>query len=132
MFGVSKQQTLSFAQARVPIAEYAWSADNADFACVATHARFARRADRVYYNGTRPATWDHDIAMLDVMTVEFKVKEEHAKAQPARDAEKAMFAGCADSATYALQAETAMYAVEDPLAVPNEEQDTAMAEAPEA
>jgi hypothetical protein len=111
------------ASGRARIATYAWSAQTARFASVATTARVAIKAD----NKVSPsAEYMHLLGpTLDARGLEaarsrlqayerqFMKLESDMMGLAGNDADKAEFAGCADSAEFALDAERAMYILGD-------------------
>jgi hypothetical protein len=98
---------------RVQTADYAWSADKADFASVASIATFAYTADRLV-EPPHPAPLEQQTALtraaMDRLRDECEAAEKSARADAAQNAERAKFAGCADSAKYAMEAEVAYFA----------------------
>ena len=98
------------------MAHYAWSAEEATFASISTHARFAQTADRIVKPPSMGKIISIDMSTelteLQRLQTAFENIEGAQKAQGAQDAERAEFAGCADRAMYAVQAETACFAVE--------------------
>lgn len=115
LFGLSRHHPLPSSLSRIPRAQYAWSADEAKFASVATRARFAFTADHVIKPPAedRPSKEDMSNAMMEMQRLkqEFVALEAAQKGQAARDVENADFAGCADAAFFAQQADMAFYAI---------------------
>lgn len=112
LFGLPKNQIVdNCPPGRVNSADYAWSAHNANFASVATYARFALRADRLAPGTTSQSSPESLEGYFATMAENFKEVEFQAQSKPGQDAESARYAGCADSAEYALEAEVAEIAV---------------------
>ena len=109
IFGLPRTEELPAPRGRAQSAFYAFSADKAQLAAVASRAEFALNADRV----TGPsATWpDRSKTELLQLQKEYAVAEYKNRASAAQDVERAKFAACADVATYALEATEAGYAV---------------------
>ncbi|RTE81330.1 hypothetical protein BHE90_004116, partial [Fusarium euwallaceae] len=116
IFGIDRNSILSSTRERVQRAHYAWSAEEATFASICTHARFAQTADRIINPPSMGKIVSVDMAAetveLQRLQTAFENIEGAQKGQGAQDAEWAEFAGCADRAMYAVQAETACFAVE--------------------
>jgi hypothetical protein len=95
-------------------AEYAWSAEKAEFAAISQRARFALQADGLVGDesswGTRD--WPKDaLKTLAKLKDEFCVMEFQHRGSTTRDAKMSKFAGCADRATFAGQAQEAEFAL---------------------
>lgn len=116
IFGVDRNSIVASTRERVQMAHYAWSAEEATFASISTHARFAQAADRIVKPPSMGKAISVDMAAemgsLRRLQTDFKNIEGAQKAQGAQDAERAEFAGCADRALYADQAEAACFAVD--------------------
>ncbi|KAJ4180936.1 hypothetical protein NW755_011472 [Fusarium falciforme] len=116
IFGVDRNSIVASTRDRVQMAHYAWSAEEATFASISTHARFAHTADRIVKPPSMGKIISVDISAklseLQRLQMAFENIEGAQKAQGAQDAERAEFAGCADRAMYAVQAEAACFAVE--------------------
>ncbi|KAJ4313282.1 hypothetical protein N0V84_009511, partial [Fusarium piperis] len=116
IFGVDRNSTVASTRERVEMAHYAWSAEEATFASISTHARFAQTADRIVKPPSMGKTVSIDMSAemseLERLQTAFENIEGAQKGQGAQDAERAEFAGCADRALYAEQAEAACFAVE--------------------
>ncbi|KAH7258591.1 hypothetical protein B0J15DRAFT_395768 [Fusarium solani] len=116
IFGVDRNSTVASTRDRVQRAHYAWSAEEATFASISTHARFAQTADRIVKPPSmgKIVSVDMSAELIELQRLQaaFENIEGAQKAQGAQDAERAEFAGCADRAMYAVQAEAACFAVE--------------------
>ncbi|RSL45416.1 hypothetical protein CEP54_014272 [Fusarium duplospermum] len=116
IFGVDRNSIVASTRERVQMAHYAWSAEEATFASISTHARFAQTADHIVKPPSMGKMVSVDMAAetieLQRLQTAFENIEGAQKGQGAQDAERAEFAGCADRAMYAVQAETACFAVE--------------------
>ncbi|KAM0421504.1 hypothetical protein ACHAPT_010678 [Fusarium lateritium] len=116
IFGIERHSIMAGTRERVQRAHYAWSAEEATFASISTHAHFAQTADRIVKPPSMGKTVSIDMAAelgeLQRLQTAFDNIEGAQKGQGAQDAERAEFAGCADRATYAVQAEAACFAVE--------------------
>ncbi|KAG6121160.1 hypothetical protein E4U13_005363 [Claviceps humidiphila] len=141
LFGLPRHQVLCAPLKRAEQAEYAWSADVADFAMVCGHAKYALKADRVLRPGQGA---ESDLTDTDKSQVTNRGKDEsesESKAENAaqlrealhtlmklhtqynvvetaqrgcagQDTGKARFAGCADWAMYAADAEVSEYVLD--------------------
>ncbi|KAL6362359.1 hypothetical protein LRP88_03638 [Fusarium phalaenopsidis] len=116
IFGVDRNSIVASTRGRVQMAHYAWSAEEATFASISTHARFAQTADRIVKPPSMgkivSADMSAELSELQRLQTAFENIEGAQKAQGAQDAERAEFAGCADRAMYAVQAEAACFVVE--------------------
>ncbi|KAL2681215.1 hypothetical protein Neosp_008823 [[Neocosmospora] mangrovei] len=116
IFGVDRNSIVASTRDRVQMAHYAWSAEEATFASISTHARFAQTADRIVKPPSMGKMISVDMSTelneLQRLQKAFENIEGAQKAKGAQDAERAEFAGCADRAMYAVQAESACFAVE--------------------
>ncbi|KAI5464990.1 hypothetical protein BGZ63DRAFT_168404 [Mariannaea sp. PMI_226] len=111
LFGIDRKTPLSAPLGHVDRAFYAWSASKARFAAIAVRAQFAESADRIIAGDFGSSDLPKEFGMLRQLRDEFVAVEVEQKAQVARDAGEAEFAGCADDAVYAAQAEEAMFAL---------------------
>ncbi|KAH7324738.1 hypothetical protein B0I35DRAFT_169032 [Stachybotrys elegans] len=92
-------------------ASYAWAADEAEFAAVATKATYAQRTMRLV--GTSPSPLEpENLTKLRTYCESFEGIEGGSMSAPLPVAIKALVAGCADVALYAEEADEAQYAVE--------------------
>lgn len=116
IFGVDRNSIMASTRDRVQMAHYAWSAEEATFASISTHARFAQTADRIVKPPSMgkiiSVDMSAELSEFQRLQTAFENIEGAQKAQGAQDAERAEFAGCADRAMYAVQAEAACFAVE--------------------
>ncbi|KAK2616888.1 hypothetical protein QQS21_000266 [Conoideocrella luteorostrata] len=117
IFGISRGQSLTSPLKRTQEAEYAWSAERADFAAVSEYAQYALKADRLVKNDTVKVIegsdqWKDAWATLKKLQVEFEMVEDGQRSQAAQDANKVKYAGCADWAIYAAEAKEAQFAME--------------------
>ncbi|KAG6104305.1 hypothetical protein E4U14_005831 [Claviceps sp. LM454 group G7] len=137
LFGLPRHQVLCAPLKRAEQAEYAWSADAADFAMVCGHAKYALKADRVLRPGQgagsemtdtdKSQVTDEDkykdegenaaqlreaLHTLMKLHTEYNVVETAQRGCAGQDTGKAKFAGCADWAMYAADAEVAEYVLD--------------------
>jgi hypothetical protein len=114
IFGLQRNQELASPVTVNENAEYAWSAEKAEFAAISQRARFALQADGLVGDesswGTRD--WPKDaLKTLAKLKDEFCVMEFQHRGSTTRDAKMSKFAGCADRATFAGQAQEAEFAL---------------------